>query len=391
MTTAQLAPHPTLSKLVRVGRLTVVGPNGRRRVLAGTRPGPAVDLTVRSNRAWLRIIRGGALGFAEAYMLDEVETTDLSGFFLWGALNQEAFRGGRLGSRFFAAAGRLWQRLAGDIRHRTVGTTADHYNLGNGFYESWLDPTMSYSSARFDYPSQALSDAQQAKYQRLIELADIQPGHHVLEIGCGWGGFAQYAAETLGCRVTAITLSEEMADYADKRMASHGLEHLVDIRVEDFRLTSGTFDAVVSVEMIESVDETQWPALFETMRNRLKPGARVAMQAITIDNEEWHAYRDGQDFIQRYIFPGGQLPAPAILAGLARTAGLEILTDEAFGADYARTLAIWHEQFDEAWPRLQGPQFDNHFRKMWKLYLAYCEAGFRLGRIDVHQIALTSA
>jgi len=390
-TTSRVVASPTLSRLVRVGRLTIIGPGSTRRVLTGRTPGPAVELTVKSNRAWLRILRGGTLGFAEAYMLGEADTPDLTEFFLWGALNQEAARAGPLGNRFFSGAGRLWQRMAGDIRHQTVGTTADHYNLGNDFYEAWLDETMSYSSARFDYPSEPLAAAQRNKYRRLAELAKIKPGDHVLEIGCGWGGFAQFAAEDLGCRVTAITLSEEMADYADKRMAANGLEHLVDIRIEDFRRTTGSFDAIVSVEMIESIDEPQWPALFATMGARLKPGGRVAMQAITIDDGAWQGYRNGKDFIQRYIFPGGQLPAPAVLSGLATGAGMTIVADEAFGADYARTLASWHDQFEHAWPALQGGQFDEHFRRMWKLYLTYCEAGFRLGRIDVHQIALATA
>lgn len=391
MTTSRLAPQATRSRLVPVGRLTIVEPSGARRVLEGRKPGPAVVLSIQSNRAWLRMLRGGVLGFTEAYMLGEVDTPDLSEFFLWGALNQESFRSGRFGGRFFAGAGRLWQRLAGDIRHQTVGTTADHYNLGNEFYEAWLDETMSYSSARFDFPAQSLAIAQRNKYRRLAEMAGIGAGDHVLEIGCGWGGFAHFAAEELGCRVTAITLSEEMAEYADKRMAANGLEHLVDIRIEDFRQTTGSFDAIVSVEMIESIDETQWPALFATLRARLRPGGRIAMQAITINDQAWQGYRDGRDFIQRYVFPGGQLPAPSVLADLAAGAGLVIDTDEAFGADYARTLAAWHDQFEKSWPTLQGGQFDDHFRRMWKLYLSYCEAGFRLGRIDVHQIALTHA
>jgi len=391
MTTIAPAPNRLLSRLVRVGRLTLLGPNESRTVLEGTVPGPAVELTVHSRRAWMRIARGGALGFTEAYMLGEVDTPDLTEFFIWGALNQEAFRRGRLGSRFFARARRLWQRLAADLPHRTVGSTTDHYDLGNDFYAAWLDETMSYSSARFDHPTQELSDAQQSKYATLARMAGIQPGERVLEIGCGWGGFAEYAAGELGCHVTAITLSSEMADYTRKRMAALGLTDRVEVRIEDFRQTTGTFDRIVSVEMIESIDESQWPALFATIRARLADHGGAAMQAITIDDSEWHAYRAGQDFIQRYVFPGGQLPAPSVLAELARTNGLAITTDENFGADYARTLARWHEQFERAWPRLVGPQFDEHFRRMWNLYLTYCEAGFRLGRIDVHQLAMTPA
>lgn len=358
-------------------------------MLEGTQPGPSVELTVRSRRAWLRILRGGSLGFAEAYMLDEVDTPDLTEFFLWAALNQEAFRSGRFGSRLFGRARRIWQRFARSLHHRNVRSTADHYNLGNEFFETWLDETMSYSSARFDHPSQELSDAQRNKYAALARLADIQPGDSVLEIGCGWGGFAEYAAGEIGCRVTAITLSEEMAEFAGKRMVEQGLEHLVDIRVEDFRAATGTYDAIVSVEMIESIDESQWPELFSTIRARLGSGGRVAMQAITIDDGEWRTYRQGRDFIQRYIFPGGQLPSPSVLRKLGAANELAVASEEAFGADYARTLATWHRRFEDAWPGLAGEHFDAAFRRMWKLYLSYCEAGFRLGRIDVQQIAMT--
>lgn len=390
MTTTITTTRSLLSPFVRVGTLTVVS-GSRRLVLAGPRSGPAVELTVRSPRAWLRILRGGALGFAEAYMLDEVDTPHLTEFFLWGALNQEAFREGRLGNRFFSGARRLWQRFATNHRHHTVGSTTDHYDLGNDFYEAWLDETMSYSSARFDHPDQDLADAQRNKYESLARLAGIERGDRVLEIGCGWGGFAEYAAGELGCRVAAITLSEEMAAYTSKRMAARGLSDLVDVRVQDFRAVTGTFDRIVSVEMIESVDESQWPALFATIRARLADHGGAAMQAITISDDEWHAYRDGKDFIQRYIFPGGQLPAPSIIGALSAVNRLTITADESFGADYARTVDRWHRRFEQAWPRLQNHSFDDHFRRMWKLYLTYCEAGFRLGRIDVRQVALIPA
>lgn len=389
MTAIAIGPSPLLSRLVRVGVLTVRLPSGSARSLRGGEEGPAVEVTIRSRRAWLRILRGGALGFAEAYMAGEVDTPDLTEFLLWGALNHEAFRNERLGRSFFSHAQRLWQRIAGDLRHQTVGSTADHYDLGNDFYATWLDDTMSYSSARFDSLNQDLSSAQRTKYVALERIGDLQPAHHVLEIGCGWGGFAEHAAGQLGCRVTAITLSQEMADFARKRMAERGLSELVDIRVEDFRKTAGTYDRIVSVEMIESIDESQWPDLFATMRARLAPGGRIALQAITIDDNSWETYRRQKDFIQRYIFPGGQLPALNRLHRLAAKNELEIVTDEAFGVDYARTLASWHQRFEQAWPKLRGGRFDEHFRRMWKLYLSYCEAGFRLRRIDVHQMGIT--
>jgi cyclopropane-fatty-acyl-phospholipid synthase len=385
--TVDRAPHRLFSRLVRVGRLELVS-DRRRLLLAGTRQGPTVRLTVHHPRALIRIARGGALGFAEAYMLGEVDTPDLAEFFLWGGLNQDAFREGRLGSGLFTAARRVWQRLARDLSHRNVGSTAEHYDIGNDFYAAWLDETMSYSSARFEHRGQSLAAAQRNKYARLAGRAGIRPGDTVLEIGCGWGGFAEYVAGELGCRVTAITLSEEMASFTEKRMVERGLEYLVDVRVEDFRRITGTFDAVVSVEMIESIDEPQWPELFVTIHGRLRPGGRAAMQAITILDSEWGAYRRGRDFIQRCVFPGGQLPSPGTLDALAAQHGLTISEIEEFGLDYARTLDEWHDRFERAWPGLASKQFDEHFRRLWKLYLAYCEAGFRLGRINVRQMAL---
>lgn len=391
MTITAPPPRRVLARLVRVGELVITSPSGNTRILRGSQPGPSIKLSVLSRRAWFRIARGGALGFAEAYMLGEVDTEDLADFFVWAGLNQQAFREGSTGSRLLPAARHLWQRLACDLQHRNVGSTTDHYDLGNDFYQSWLDETMSYSAARFSSPNENLAAAQRQKYVSLARLAGIRPGDSILEIGCGWGGFLEYAAGELGCSVTGITLSEEMAAFARERVSRLGLDHLVDVRVEDFRSTRGTFDRIVSVEMIESIDESQWPALFASMKASLAPGGRVAIQAITISNAEWDEYRRGQDFIQRYIFPGGQLPSPAVLTQMAANSGLEVVADEAFGNDYAETLARWHHRFEKAWPRLASSMFDRHFRLMWKLYLGYCEAGFRLGRIDVHQIALRAA
>jgi cyclopropane-fatty-acyl-phospholipid synthase len=220
----------------------------------------------------------------------------------------------------------------------------------------------------------------------MADHAGIEPGMRVLEIGCGWGGFAEYAASARGCDVTAITLSTEQADYARKRIAERGLTDRVDIRVQDFREVEGEFDAIVSIEMIESVDESHWPALFAAIAHRLRPGAKAAMQIITIEDSEWERYRSRADFIQQYIFPGGQLPAPKVLRRLADEARLEVEKIETFGPDYARTLGVWRSRFQDAWPELSARNgLDERFRRMWELYLTLCEAGFRIGRINVEQ------
>jgi cyclopropane-fatty-acyl-phospholipid synthase len=342
---------------------------------------PIAHLVVRSRRAPLKLVRGGVLGFADAYLDGQVDTPDLEAFLTWGAANNERWTRGRIAA-LFRPLRSLWQRLIRERRHHRVETMVDHYNLGNDFYTAWLDETVTYSSARFAFAETSLADAQRAKYRSVCEHAGLREGMRVLEIGCGWGGFAEFAARHYGVRVTGLTVASEQADFARKRLAEAGLADRVDILLEDFREHRGTYDAVVSIEMIESVDETVWPDLFGAFRDRLAPGGRAVMQAIVIDDDLWEGYRRRQDFIQRYVFPGGQLPAPAVIERLADDVGLEIDEIDTFGADYARTLAEWRERFRSAWPTLG---FDDRFRRLWELYLGYCEVGFTLGRIDVGQ------
>ena len=369
------------------GRVDLTLPDGTSTAVgAGT---PHADLTIHDYRVVGRILREGVTGFAEAYMEGDLETTDLRNLLEWGAANRESWFSHPL-ARATLPIRRLWQRIRPERRHEKVRSMGDHYNLGNDFYSAWLDETMTYSSARFSSPRQSLADAQRNKYRLIADHAGLRPGMTVLEVGCGWGGFAEYAATERDCDVVAITLSEEQAEYARKRMAETGLADRVDIRLQDFRDVEGEFDAVVSIEMIESIDESQWPALFATIAGSLRPGALAAMQIITTTDDEWERYRSRADFIQQYIFPGGQLPAPKVLRRMAGGAGLRIEQVEAFGLDYARTLSRWQEAFAAAWPRLsRDHELDERFRKMWDLYLLLCETGFVIGRIDVQQWAFS--
>ncbi len=371
-----------LRRLVHAGELRVTTPNATYVVGSGT---PRADITLKESGAVVDAVRKGLLGFSEAYMDDRIDTTDLRGLLLWGTANQRSWFRHPL-AVFTDPLRRMWQRIRPERRHPRVVTMNDHYNLSNEFYETWLDGTMTYSSARFAQPEQSLTDAQRNKYRTLADHVGLEPGMRVLEIGCGWGGFAEYAARERGCAVLGITLAEEHARYAEKRMAGAGLAGQVEIRVQDFRDVRGEFDAVVSIEMIESVDETHWPPLFNTIRKRLHPGAKAAMQVITIQDDAWERYRSRADFIQQYIFPGGQLPAPKVLGALAAGHGLEVEQVETFGLDYARTLATWRNRFVAAWPELEDRhELDERFRRMWDLYLTLCEAGFRVGRINVEQ------
>jgi cyclopropane-fatty-acyl-phospholipid synthase len=377
-----------MDRLTTTGTLDVAGPGGfTHRIGSGA---PRADVAFVTQTALRDTLRNGVTGFAEGYMDGTITTSSLPELLRWAAINHDAWYQSTL-ARLLHRARKTWARIKPERRHPRVRSMTDHYNLGNDFYAAWLDPSLTYSSARFSHPDQPLEDAQRNKYETIAQHAGIEPGMRVLEIGCGWGGFSAYAAGELGCTVVAVTIAQEQADHARKHIAELGLTDRVDIRLEDFRETSGTFDAVVSIEMIESIDETQWPALFDTIAARLKPGGRAVIQAITISDDLWGNYRAGPDFIQQYIFPGGQLPAPKILRSLADSVAFRVEQVETFGLDYARTLMHWQRRFAVAWPDLaERNGLDERFRRMWDLYLTLCEAGFRSGRVGVEQWVLSA-
>jgi cyclopropane-fatty-acyl-phospholipid synthase len=264
-----------------------------------------------------------------------------------------------------------------------------HYDIGNEFYALWLDPGMAYSSAFFSEGIKDLEAAQLNKYKVLSQRLGIAPDHQVLEIGCGWGGFAEYAARHMGAKVTAITISERQFQYAQKRIQQAGLADRVSVIMKDYRDVEGQFDRIVSIEMIEAVGEEYWPQYFKTLHDRLKPGGKAGLQAITIDEGWFDAYRNTADFIQKYIFPGGMLPTKSILATQTENAGMHLESLDGFGLDYARTLRLWQNRFQAAWPEITKLKFDERFKKVWELYLAYCEAGFSAGTIDVVHAVMT--
>lgn len=388
------APHAMrlllglMDRLVH-GELTIVLPDGTRHSYRRPEPGPSATVNVRRWRVARRLLTGGNVGFAEAYTDGDWDSPDVARVLELAALNARA-----LDPRIFG--GNAVTRLAGRLRHALRGNTrrgskrniAFHYDLGNDFYAAWLDPSMTYSSAIFGADDQDLEAAQANKNRRLARLLKLAPDQHVLEIGCGWGGFAELAAKEFGARVTGITVSREQLDFARRRIAKEGLTERVDFHFIDYRDVRGHFDRIASIEMIEAVGERYWPDFFRSLRDNLKPGGIVGLQAITIADERYADYRRKPDFIQRYIFPGGMLPAPGTLADQVRQAGLRWLGDAGFGAHYARTLKTWNDRFQSAWPGLSRHDFDERFKRIWEYYLAYCEAGFRAGTIDVRQIAL---
>ncbi|HEX7775620.1 MAG TPA: cyclopropane-fatty-acyl-phospholipid synthase family protein [Parvibaculum sp.] len=374
---------------IRRGSLLVVLPDGRRLRFQGRETGENAVMEIRDFALARRFFAGGDLGAAEAFLEGMWDSPNITAFLELFARNKEALQEKLRGLGVVRLAARLWHFARRNSKRGSKRNIEFHYDLGNGFYRRWLDGTMTYSSARFSHPGQDLSEAQINKYRSLAERIGLKPEHHLLEIGSGWGGFAEYAASEIGCRVTGITISKEQLAFARERMARKGLSDRVDIRYQDYRDVTEKFDRIASIEMFEAVGEEYWPAYFRKIRECLKPGGVAGLQIITIADYAFPAYRKSADFIQRYIFPGGMLPSPSALKEQVARAGLTWAGNLDFGLDYAETLKQWRQRFRAAWPEIQPLGFDERFRRMWEYYLAYCEAGFRAGQIDVTQLTIT--
>lgn len=383
---ARIAFHALLK--IKRGSLLIVLPDGRRLRFRGSEPGEDAEMIIRDFGLTRRFVASGDLGAAEAFLDGMWDSPNVTAFLQFFLRNGEALQDKLMGmpvARFVSRLGHLLKRNSKRGSKRNIEY---HYDLGNSFYRRWLDPTMTYSSARFEHPGQDLSDAQINKYRSLAERIDLKPEHHLLEIGSGWGGFAEYAASEIGCRVTGITISKEQLAFARERMERKQLSHKVDIRYQDYRDVDEKFDRIASIEMFEAVGEEYWPDYFGKIRQCLKPGGKAGLQIITIADRSFASYRKRADFIQRYIFPGGMLPSPTALRQQVAKAGLTWAGNLEFGLDYAETLKLWRERFRAAWPDIHAQGFDERFRRMWEYYLSYCEAGFRSGNIDVTQVTL---
>ncbi len=356
--------------------------------IVGSKPGLEASIRIGDADAVARrVLRTGGVGFAEAYIDGLWDTPDLATLLEFAVDNHDRRRHTAVWATAMHTARTAWARLRGATGMSAVRTMVEHYDLGNEFYAEWLDPSMSYSSGIFTNGAD-LEAAMRTKYERIADRAGIRPGERILEIGCGWGAMAEYAAGDLGCTVTAVTISPEQHAYVEQRMKEAGLEDRVDIVLADFREIQGEYDRVVSIEMIESIDEESWVDLYEVIARSLVPGGTAALQVITIDHD-LHTQMIGRDeFIRSYIFPGGALPSQKILRQLGNEAGLEWVGLSTHGTSYARTLQAWDQRFVEAWPEIVGrsDRFDERFYRMWRYYLAYCIAGFRSGRIDGVQV-----
>lgn len=379
---------------IQHGSLLISLPNGELHRCGNSDDGSVVDMVVYDWAVFEAFIARGDIGAAESFIEGLWGTDSLSALLTLIARNRAPLEK--------AIHGRRWQLLSAWVLHRLRANTRRgskrnimaHYDLGNDFYQLWLDETMTYSSALFkdhshpDHASwQDLPAAQRAKNNRMLDALQVQPGARILEVGCGWGGFAEQAAAR-GAHVTGLTLSPAQRAFAQERAVKGGWLSDAEFLLTDYRDMQGQFDHIVSVEMFEAVGERWWPTYFRALKRLLKPGGQAIVQVITIDDALFQRYRRGTDFIQRHIFPGGMLPSPGAFCSRAQRAGLAVVDDFAFGAHYARTLGLWHDTFCERLLEVKAQGFDDRFIRLWRFYLAYCEAGFRAGSIDVHQFTL---
>ena len=381
-----------LERVFVKGSLQIVLPDGDSFILGGPEKGGIVaHIELKSWRTFQCLFMSGVTGLGEAYMQDFWSSEDLSSLLKGGLSNRETTR--RLARGRFIQ--RIFNRLQHSLRRNSIAGSkkniAHHYDLGNQFYALWLDSSMTYSSALFSTQKDNLVDAQENKYRSLCELINMDSSSSTLEIGCGWGGLIEHVSKEHGSRIEGITISKEQFQFVKQRIENGEWSSSASVKTLDYRLVRGRYDKIVSIEMIEAVGERYWHKFFERLKTLLMPQGSIGLQLITIDEAAFSLYRKYPDFIQKYIFPGGMLMTKDLLKELSASAGLQLVEIRDFGSDYARTLRIWKERFNAAWPELEKMGFEGRFRKMWNFYLSYCEAGFDDGLIDVSQVHLTHA
>lgn len=377
-----------MAQRMNTGRLDFVLADGRHFRAEGPNAGPIAEVHIKNDDLFARLIREGDLGFCDAYLDEWWTTPDLQAFMDWVHADNDSLYDGFPGMGLLREFEKFRFWLQRNHRDQARKNISYHYDLGNDFYRLWLDETMTYSSALFETGQESHEAAQIAKYASMVDQMGAQPGDHILEIGCGWGGFAEYAAKERGLKVTGLTISEEQFKYAKERIDNAGLSEMVDFKLQDYRDERGVYDGIASIEMFEAVGQKYWPIYFETVRERLKPGKTATLQIITVADRRWKVYQRGVDFIQRYIFPGGMLPSPSALRTQVIKAGLAVERSIEFGQSYNISLRRWHETFNEKWDQIAEMGFDDRFRRMWNFYLTSCAATFESANCDVTQITI---
>ena len=345
------------------------------------------NLVIKSPAFNYNLIKGGSVGFAECFMKNEFETNNLSDLIELTARNINIIHkfSGVLDLKFLNY---IKNKFIKNTKSRSKENIAKHYDLGNDFFSLWLDETLTYSSAIFDDQNKDLSDAQNNKYQKLINLIQPKNGDKVLEIGCGWGGFAEYLGKNYQVKLDCITISKKQFEFAKERIHNCGLNEKVNIEIKDYRDLKGKYNSIASIEMIEAVGQNYLESYFKTIKNNLSDGGKAAIQAITIDDSLFDRYKNKQDFIQKYIFPGGFLPNKNTINKLVSNHGLTVNSYISYADHYADTLGIWRNEFNKKWDLIKKQGFDLTFKRMWEFYLSYCEAGFKSKNIDLIQFSL---
>ena len=371
------------------GRIDIELPDGRVFRAEGKSAGYVTAITIHNKDIFARLIREGDLGFMESYMEGWWDTPDLMTFMDFVHDAEDEVFDGFPGQGLVRAYEKLRFWLQSNSKRQAKKNISYHYDLGNDFYGLWLDDTMTYSSAYFKTGQESLEAAQIQKYAAMVDAMGVSAGDHVLEIGCGWGGFAEYAAKERGLHVTGLTISKEQLNYARERIEKAGLSDRVTLKMQDYRDETGTYDGIASIEMFEAVGEKYWPVYFETVRKCLKPGAKATLQVITVQDRRFEVYRKGVDFIQKYIFPGGMLPSPSVLRKEVEKSGMTVDGSIEFGESYSQTLRRWSDVFNDRWDQIAALGFDDRFRRMWNLYLSSCAGTFHSGNCDVTQITVS--
>ena len=374
-------------KKINVGYLEITSTSGELFKFGNYKDKLKADLRIKSSALSYNLIKGGSVGLAECYMKNEFETSNLSNLIELAARNINIIHkfAGILDLKFLNF---IKNKFIKNTKNRSRENIAKHYDLGNDFFSLWLDKTLTYSSAIFDEQNKDLSKAQNNKYQKVINLIQPNNGDKVLEIGCGWGGFAEYLGKNYDVKLDCITISKKQFEYAKERIHNCGLNEKVNIEIKDYRDLKSKYNSIASIEMIEAVGQNYLESYFKTIKDNLSEGGKAAIQAITIDDSLYDRYRNKEDFIQKYIFPGGFLPNKNTINKLVSKNGLSVNSYISYADHYADTLAIWRDEFNKKWSLIKEQGFDLTFKRMWEFYLSYCEAGFKSKNIDLIQFSL---
>ena len=374
-------------KTIRYGHFTVTKLDGTIATYGNDQDKLKVSLKIKHPSFTYNLIKNDCIGLGEAYMQDHFETSSLADLIELGAKNITTIYK-FFGLFDFSFINFIKNKFIKNTRGRSKENISRHYDLGNNFFSLWLDETKTYSSAIFESDEQNLSNAQNNKYQKLIDLLQPKENSRVLEIGCGWGGFAEYLGKHYNIKLDCITISQKQYDFAKERIFKAGLNDKVNIEIKDYRDLKDKYDSIASIEMIEAVGQNYLRDYFKTIKNNLTSNGKAAIQAITIDDNLYDGYKNKQDFIQKYIFPGGFLPSEKAMINLAKANGLELHEYNSYSDHYAKTLKLWREQFNQKWDLIAKEGFDLTFKRIWEFYLAYCEAGFKSKNIDLIQFSM---